>query len=84
MAGMAVELVVEGNAIDAVSVGQEAVIAELVPGDQKDYQRGAQADGQAKHVDDRKDRVAPEAAKGGDEVVSKHKRKTVKSLTGHI
>ena len=57
------------DAVDAVTVWMETVIAELEVGDQEDDQTGGQADGEAQDIDHGVDFVLPQFAHGDEPVI---------------
>ncbi len=60
---------VEGYGANAVGAGQESVEAAFVLHVQSDEPASRQTDGQARDVDERKERLPPEVAEGGFEVI---------------
>lgn len=58
------------EAVDAVAVGMEPVVAKFEMRDQEDDQTGGQPDGEAEDIDRCVDLVFPELANGDQPIVS--------------
>jgi hypothetical protein len=69
MPGAVLVLTVGDDAIDAGGVFFELVKGEVLMDEEKDHQRGADADGEAGDIDKGEGLVAAEAPQGDEEIV---------------